>query len=287
MRAWAASDSGLVRARNEDAYLVLNLTDGLACAVADGLGGMQAGEVAAALAMEVVREHLAGRGTGPGGSGLREAIWAAHRRILEAGRARQEPMASTLTLAVLRPGTLVIGHVGDSRAYLFRPDIDADPARAAAGVPAAPAAGGLPDRVAAVAGGGAGDAPARRQGGGRPGSIRQLTRDHSRVGELLWRGALTEAQARRHPQRHLLDQALGAGDLIEVDLIEAELQRGDILLLCTDGLSGVVDSSEMADLLAAGDLPRVPARLVELANSRGGPDNITVVVAEANWEDDR
>ncbi|MBC7339234.1 MAG: serine/threonine-protein phosphatase [Firmicutes bacterium] len=278
MRAWAASDSGLVRARNEDAYLVLDLADGLACAVADGLGGMQAGEVAAALAMEVVREHLAGLRAGAGRAVLRDAIWAAHRRILEVGRARRELMASTLTLAVLSPGTVSIGHVGDSRAYLFRPD-RAAPSPAGSTPSAAPAGGGSTGTRS--------DACVGKEGGVRPGTIRQLTRDHSRVGELLWRGALTEAQARRHPQRHLLDQALGAGDLIEVDLIEVELQPGDILLLCTDGLSGVVDSSEMAGILAAGDLPLAPARLVELANARGGPDNITVVVAEASWEDDR
>lgn len=265
MRAWAASDSGLVRARNEDAYLLLDLAGGLACAVADGLGGLPAGEVAAALAMEVVREHLSGLSAGACPGVLREAIWAAHRRILEVGRARREPMASTLTLAVLNPGTVSIGHVGDSRAYLYRPDRGA----------AAGAAGGTPA---------GGPAPGGPVGAG---TIRQLTRDHSRVGELLWRGALTEEQARYHPERHLLDQALGAGELIQVDLIQEELLPGDIILLCTDGLSGVVDSSEMARILAAGDLPGAPARLVELANARGGPDNITVVVAEARWEDDR
>ena len=255
-----------MRGHNEDAFLILELGDHLACAVADGLGGMDSGEVAAALAVEVVREHLtqhlarypqpSGRGhgaPGPGHAGaeteeppaddvtrelLRDAIWAAHRRIGEAGRLRGAVMASTLTLAVLTPGRFEIAHVGDSRAYLFRP------------------------------------------GGG----LQQLTRDHSRVGELLWRGELTEAQARRHPQRHLLDQAVGAGELIRVDLMGGPLERGDILVLCTDGLTAVVDSSEITRVLQEGDLSLAPARLVEMANGRGGPDNITVVVAEANWE---
>ena len=271
VRAWAASDCGLVRGHNEDAFLILELGDHLACAVADGLGGMHSGEVAAALAVEVVREHLTrhlacsprppgpacdvpspGRGAADAGQAeaaghrgdrltqelLRDAIWAAHRRIGEAGRLRGAVMASTLTLAVLAPGRFEIAHVGDSRAYLFRP------------------------------------------GGG----LQQLTRDHSRVGELLWRGELTEAQARRHPQRHLLDQAVGAGELIRVDLIGGPLERGDVLVLCTDGLTAVVDSSEITRVLQEGDLSLAPARLVELANERGGPDNITVVVAEANWE---
>lgn len=266
VRAWAASDCGLVRGHNEDAFLILELGDYLACAVADGLGGMHSGEVAAALAVEVVREHLTrhlvrsprppDRGYGASGPGradtgtpdpvgdgvmrelLRDAIWAAHRRIGEAGRMRGAVMASTLTLAVLAPGRFEVGHVGDSRAYLFRP----------------------------------------REG------LQQLTRDHSRVGELLWRGELTEAQARRHPQRHLLDQAVGAGELIRVDLIGGPLERGDILVLCTDGLTAVVDSSEITRVLEEGDPSLAPARLVEMANRRGGPDNITVVVAEANWE---
>ncbi|MEW6397811.1 MAG: protein phosphatase 2C domain-containing protein [Bacillota bacterium] len=273
MRAWAASDCGLVRGHNEDAYLVLELGDGLACAVADGLGGMQSGEVAAALAVEVVREHLtrqlvrapgrplpahpqaggtlvdppaggalaepmAGRAAG---EVLRDAILAAHRRIGEAGRSRGAVMASTLTLGLLAPGRLEIAHVGDSRAYLFRPAT----------------------------------------------GLRKLTRDHSRVGDLLWRGELTEAQARLHPQRHLLDQAVGTGELIRVDLLGGDLEPGDILLLCTDGLTAVVDSAEIARVLAEGDLSLAPGRLVEMANGRGGPDNVTVVVAEAHWEDAR
>jgi len=258
VRAWAASDTGLVRAHNEDAYMVLELGDGLACAVADGLGGMQSGEVAAALAVEVVRERLAQhRGTAVP-EVLRDAIWAAHHRIQEVGLARREPMASTLTLAVLTPGLVIIGHVGDSRAYLFRP--------------------GRADQGTAGPGSGKTE---------RIGVLRQLTRDHSRVGEMVWRGELTEAQARCHPQRHLLDQAVGAGDRLHVDLLQKELEQGDVVLLCTDGLTAVVDSSEIAWVLAQGDLPLAAGRLVEMANRRGGPDNVTVVVAEARWEDNR
>lgn len=266
MRAWVASDTGLVRTHNEDAYLVLELGDCLACGVADGLGGMESGEVAAALAVEVVRELLGERlgetpGENPGKAGveqaLQEAIRAAHRRIQEAGRNRRVPMASTLTLAVLAPGLLSVGHVGDSRAYLFR-------RRREAGCPEP--GDGNP---------------------GRAGGLRQLTRDHSRVGEMLWRGELTEAQARRHPQRHLLDQAVGTGDSLHIDLVETQLEQGDVVLLCTDGLTAVLDSSEIAEVLAGDDPSRVPGRLVEMANERGGPDNVTVVVAEARWEDAR
>lgn len=242
MKAWGATDRGRVRARNEDAYFLLHLDERtLVCGVADGLGGLRSGEVAASLAVDVARERIreGWREEVPVSQLLRRAIWEAHDRIRGIGRrSGGGEMGSTLTLALLRPGRADLGHVGDSRAYLWR-----------------------------------------------EGFLRQLTRDHSPVGEMLRRGELTEAQAQRHPQRHLLDQAVGAGVLRAVDLVEVSLQRGDVLLLCTDGLTAVVESAEIAAVLAEEERARVPQRLIEVANQRGGPDNVTVVVAEARWEE--
>lgn len=247
VKAWGATDRGLARSGNEDAYFILPMgPDRLACGVADGLGGFQAGEVAAALAIEVAQERIRQAWQGPendsrAGACLRTAIWEAHRRIRESGETEGwGPMASTLTLVALWPGEAALGHVGDSRAYLYR-----------------------------------------------DGELRQLTRDQSPVGEMLWKGEITEAEARSHPGRHLLDQAVGTGELEYVEEQSLTLQQGDLILLCTDGLTAVVDPAEIASVLSRHQPGQAPQRLIALANRRGGPDNVTVVVAEVGWEDTR
>lgn len=114
----------------------------------------------------------------------------------------------------------------------------------------------------------------------RNGEIRQLTHDHSYVNRLLEAGMLTPEQAREHPQRNVLITALGAGDFGPADF-PAEpvpLDEGDLLLLCTDGLSGLVRNEEMLDALMRFSPSEACNRLVELAKSRGGPDNITLQV---------
>lgn len=112
----------------------------------------------------------------------------------------------------------------------------------------------------------------------RDGHIRRLTADHSLVGELEMAEGLTEREAMVHPHRHILTRALGVGDRPEPDIVELDVSDGDVLVLCTDGLTSVVTSDEIGSL--AGQASGQPAtRLIELANARGGPDNITVIVA--------
>lgn len=114
----------------------------------------------------------------------------------------------------------------------------------------------------------------------RDGSIVQLTRDQSMVQELVDSGAMTKEQARRSSQRNVILQALGIQPDVEVDVTFQQLREGDLLLLCSDGLSGVVEGHELAQYAERfGPLPALCEALVELANSRGGPDNITVVAA--------
>jgi len=109
------------------------------------------------------------------------------------------------------------------------------------------------------------------------GKIVQLTQDHSVVAEWQRKGWLTEEQARAHPERSLLYRALGVRDQIEIDIIEnVSLKNGDYLLLCTDGLSSLVEDEEIRSLTVAESPGRACEKLIELALERGGSDNITV-----------
>ena len=113
----------------------------------------------------------------------------------------------------------------------------------------------------------------------RDGELEQLTLDHSLVAELQRRGMLSEAQARVHPRRHEVLRSLGVDPSVEVDVFAVDVKPGDQYLLCSDGLSGVVGDREIASVMRA-DPPEVAARrLVDAANARGGPDNITVAIA--------
>ncbi|BDG60653.1 Stp1/IreP family PP2C-type Ser/Thr phosphatase [Caldinitratiruptor microaerophilus] len=242
MRVVAATDVGRMRSGNQDAYVVEELRpqEGWALlAVADGMGGHAAGEVASSLAVQILHEHVAAAqaawaGAPDAAAGLREAALAAHAGIVAAQQANPAyaGMGTTLTAAVVAGPEVAIVHVGDSRAY----------------------------RV------------------GKDGEIEVLTEDHSVVGELVRAGRLTEEQAMHHPQRNLLTSALGAPGEVRIDTRVATWEVGDILILCTDGLTNLVTAAELAE--AARDpagLDTLPARLVELANDRGGYDNVTVV----------
>ncbi len=111
----------------------------------------------------------------------------------------------------------------------------------------------------------------------RDGSLVQVTKDHSLVGELLRNQSLSKAEAINHPHRHVVTQALGI-DEIEIDIFSSELASGDQVLLCTDGLSDVVEDQMIATVLLEYQPEDSAQRLVDLANAKGGPDNITVIV---------
>lgn len=115
----------------------------------------------------------------------------------------------------------------------------------------------------------------------RKGAIKLLTSDHSYVGELIRSGNLTEKQAQNHPQRNILLRAVGTNSHIDIDLMEVNLEKGDYLLLCTDGLSNLVTGEEMLNSILKGDsLEKTVDSLVELAYSRGANDNITVIIVQ-------
>jgi protein phosphatase len=236
----AATDVGRVRAKNEDCYLA----DGEAgvFAVADGMGGHAAGEVASQLAVRVTDERLLGCSVeadeAEKAECLRSALLEANRAIREESRAHpaRAGMGTTATTLVVEAnGNYAIGHVGDSRAYRLR-----------------------------------------------DGLLERLTEDHTYVQQLVNRGRLTDEQARLHPRSSLLTRALGTDDHVDVDLYRGSLCPGDRLLLCSDGLTGMLSDHQLAELMGSVPDPDVLVdRLIRVANEAGGSDNITVVVVDA------
>jgi PPM family protein phosphatase len=116
----------------------------------------------------------------------------------------------------------------------------------------------------------------------RGGKLHSLTLDHSVVCELIFRRELDEEGARRHPNRHVITRALGVAAGVEPDVAEFEVERGDVFLLCTDGVTGPIPHGELRALLAgaAGALQGTLDRLIDLANARGGHDNATAILVE-------
>lgn len=230
----ALTDVGRTREHNEDAYAVVQLLDGLLCAVADGMGGHAAGEVASRIAIEKM-EHAAraARLGQPLLPELQNAADAAHAAIREAAQDGREGMGCTLTVVAVRPGKLELLHIGDSRAYLLH-----------------------------------------------DGAIEQLTDDDTLVGEMQRQALLTEAEAREHPARSVLTRALGVGQVADFSAATIDSRPGDLLLLCSDGLTGhLTDDELLARLDPKQGLEPVAKALVAAANEAGGSDNVTVVLA--------
>jgi len=225
----ALSDPGLTRPQNEDSILV----EPPLYAVADGMGGHRAGEVASRVALE---ELIANAPRSADSKALARAVRAANRAVIEsADKTRtRSGMGTTLTAAMVDGTHIAIAHVGDSRAYLLH-----------------------------------------------EGRLTRITDDHSMVADLVRQGALTEEDARFHPQRSVITRALGSDHNMLADLYDVEAAAGDRLLLCTDGLTGMIPDDYIADLLAAEREPEAAAaKLVEAANRAGGYDNITVIVVD-------
>jgi serine/threonine protein phosphatase PrpC len=239
------TDVGRARDHQEDSVGVFVPTDpqvlaqkGRLLVVADGMGGHAAGEIASQKAVEEVSRAYYADPNWDLVSSLAEAIQSANNAIYRQALAQEgaSGMGTTVVAAVIRGGSVQIGSVGDSRAYLLR------------------------NRT-----------------------IAQITEDHSWVGEQVRIGTLTPEQAAVHPQSNLLLRALGKEPAARPDFFSGELQPGDTLVLCSDGLIRHVSDAEI--LVAAWpadvDPDAAAQRLVDLANMRGGSDNVTVVVARA------
>ncbi|MEJ7728278.1 MAG: protein phosphatase 2C domain-containing protein [Polyangiaceae bacterium] len=245
------SDTGRVRTKNEDSFVVADLTGGklagqpdmtrfevgdrgVLLAVSDGMGGEKAGEVASALVVQSLERGLAEMaGRLPDDALLEQAVMNANRTVWEAAHASgREKMGATLTALYVHGSMVHIAEVGDSRAFVVR-----------------------------------------------GGTIQQVTRDQSYVQLLIEAGAVSPEAAEHSPMRGVILQAMGR-EAVRVALGRLELRRKDCFVLCSDGLSNKVATEEIRDvILAAPSLDEACVRLIDMANQRGGEDNITVIVA--------
>lgn len=241
MHVIGLTDPGRERSRNEDSFLVR--TDGAVAlfAVADGMGGHVAGDIASAIAIAVLekgwlalnQDSLTGDGQFAGI--VKKIICEANELILaeSAGDSGKQGMGTTLTMGLLHGRKLTIGHVGDSRAYLISGN-----------------------------------------------SMTLLTADHSLLEQLIQQGNVSPEEAQGHPQRHILTRALGTDPAVEIDLIERELTPDCRVLLCSDGLTTMVQDPEILQIVLEKETAAEAVEaLIQLANDRGGHDNITVVLA--------
>ena len=222
------TDVGCVRDHNEDSLVVAPPL----FAVADGMGGHAAGEVASEIAVNVLAE-LAPKDLD--GAALEHAVEEANHEIIRAardGRGR-EGMGTTLTACMLENERLVIAQVGDSRAYLLH-----------------------------------------------HGKLQQLTRDHSLMADMIEAGQLTPEEARHHPQRSVITRALGSDPNTRPDMYEINVETGDRLLVCSDGLSSMIEDEQIeAVMRRVPDPQRCASQLVNEAIAAGGHDNVTVIVS--------
>jgi len=231
------SDVGLMRSNNEDAFLIKQELG--MCAVADGVGGAASGEVASHIFCDTSLELFSQGNTHSEEDTIKmmqAAFQLANERILN--KARREPahngMGCTAELLKFFDSIYSIGHVGDSRVYLFR-----------------------------------------------QGQLKQITKDHSLVQEQIDQGIISTLEARKHSLRHHILRAVGINDSLAVDFIKGRTMPGDIFLLCSDGLSDMIEDSIIQQVLSLpSSLEQKTDILIESAKSAGGYDNITVVLCE-------
>lgn len=241
MITWGSSHIGQVREINEDSFIIRFQGERGFLAVADGMGGHKAGEVASSMAIELLSSHLEeGLYTSPAASRdwlsfLREGFEKCNTMIYQESLRVPEyyGMGTTITAALVVERKMYFAHVGDSRLYLYR-----------------------------------------------QGKLDLLSRDHSLVQGLVEEGLVSPEEAMTHPRRHILTRAVGTEEQVLVDTSSLSLQDGDLCLLCTDGLSNSVSASEIEEILARPVSLAVQGQtLLDLANARGGEDNVTLILA--------
>lgn len=229
LQAGSLSNTGCVRQHNEDSLIA----EAPLFAVADGMGGHAAGEVASQIAIDILAQegqHIYNSQT------LISTVRTINRSIIQAAASGtgRPGMGTTLTLAVVDGTRMLIAQVGDSRAYLLH-----------------------------------------------KGSLQQLTRDHSYVSELLAGGHISEDEAAHHPKRSVITRALGSDPKTEADIYELNAEVGDRLLLCSDGLYGMVSAEDITAILAGQADPQTACEaLIAAARAGGGLDNISAIVVD-------
>ncbi len=242
LKITGCTDTGLRRKYNQD-HIGYEQSLGIAV-LADGMGGHQAGEVAARMAVESVLEKLhklaSGKSSGSiTGSRLLEfvsnTISDSNTEICQASDAHEEckGMGTTIVAAIVEGSHLYAGHVGDSRLYLYREQV-----------------------------------------------LRRVTKDHSLVQNLIDKGFYTEQEALNASVGHVVTRALGSRTEVEVDTRRVEMEAKDVFLICSDGLTDMVSDWQIAEVINDNvmDLDKTARELVDLANKYGGKDNISVIL---------
>ncbi|MHC1742536.1 MAG: Stp1/IreP family PP2C-type Ser/Thr phosphatase [Syntrophobacteraceae bacterium] len=235
--SFGKTDTGLRRSNNEDAFFIDQQLG--VCALADGMGGAAAGELASQLFAETAREIFSVHTADSEEQQLdllQRTYELANERILD--HVRENPghagMGCTAELVRFYEQKFVLGHVGDSRTYLLR-----------------------------------------------NGDFKQLTRDHSLVQDQLDLGLITAEEARKHRLRNVILRAVGTKEALAVDFIRGRLLPGDVFLLCSDGLTDMLEDDSIREVLGVSlTIGQKVDRLIDMAKSAGGSDNITVILSK-------
>jgi len=262
IRFAGSTSIGLVRERNEDNFVVANLTDGIqyppnstcvdyVCengslfAVCDGMGGAAAGNVASKVALDSLFRFL--RAYRPPGSRdelayrLVKSVEKASHRVYQIAQkdSSKRGMGTTLTAGVLVDNVLFLAQIGDSRAYLLR-----------------------------------------------KGELKQLTKDQTLINQMIELGVLKEDEAINHQTSNLILQALGTRDAVSVDLTFVELRKNDRLMICSDGLNSMVCKDDIRRIVMSNRDPLdCCIELIATANKNGGRDNVTTIIADFDGTD--
>lgn len=242
MRIVSKTDTGRVRRSNQDSYLTGEISGSVAWAVVcDGMGGANGGNVASAMAVKTISEHInSAYRDGMSSNSIRyllmSAVSAANADVFDAAQNNDTlfGMGTTVVAVIIVNGIAHIAHAGDSRAYLINEN-----------------------------------------------GMEQITRDHSVVQSMIENGEITEKEAKHHPNRNVITRALGVNERIDADYNEINLTDGDAILICTDGLTNYVENDRILKIIKNHNFYEYPEKLIETANNNGGGDNITVVMMSA------
>jgi len=242
MKVYCDTNKGLLRENNEDNYLVDETEDFSLYAVADGMGGHSAGEIASMIALNTIKdcfEETSKEQNFKIPKFINESIQLANIKIREEANKNEEytGMGTTVTMAVIDLSfkTAYIGNIGDSRTYILKAQ-----------------------------------------------EIIQITEDHTYVHELCRQGKISQEEAKTHPKRNVITRAVGSEEAMQTDIFEIELEKNDILLLCSDGLTTHISDEEIFNTVKEYGCEKSVEKLIELANKNGGTDNITLVIVDTN-----
>ncbi|MCD6321968.1 MAG: Stp1/IreP family PP2C-type Ser/Thr phosphatase [Clostridiales bacterium] len=237
IRYSTGTDKGKVRDRNEDDNVVIDCDSYKVFAVADGMGGMDFGDLASSIAIEYIKKELSDcKKQSFNKSEIKKQFTRIFNNINNEiikkcfEKKSVTGMGTTLSVCIVTDDMIYLGHIGDSRVYIIR-----------------------------------------------EGKAIQITKDHSYVEELIDSGRITKEQAKSHPNRNIITRALGLDREIDVDIDTFDLIEGDIVVLCTDGLTNAVEDQEIVEItIEASEPEEAVGKLIYKAIERGGKDNITV-----------